>query len=145
MGNQGKKLLNEDIKALYDKVVEDEKNADVTIMVVGDFINKNVRGSAAIKSKTDARDEAYTGCITLAMGAMKRQNAIFTVGHETGHILTDDFHFGEDYPSGVTIPLHQITRNLMRSGTSTKNSFRRSKRFVNLQIGKFRADLLKNP
>ena len=79
------------------------------------------------------------------MNTIKNANGIFTVGHEIGHVLTDDSHFGEEYPSGITVPLYKITRNLMRDGTSDKNSFRRSKRFVDLQVGKFRADLLKNP
>lgn len=144
-GNQGKNRVNPDIKALYDSAVENQKNADITVMVIRESVEKSAKGYAVIEARTDTPDLAYVGCVVLAMNTIKNANGIFTVGHEIGHVLTDDSHFGEEYPSGITVPLYKITRNLMRDGTSDKNSFRRSKRFVDLQVGKFRADLLKNP
>lgn len=75
---------------------------------------------------------------------IKNDNALFTLAHEIGHLITNDFHFGTDYskPPGATQA--QISHNLMKQGTSLgADSINSSKRIYQSQYDNASGSALK--
>lgn len=62
---------------------------------------------------------------------MSSQPKPFTLAHEIGHVLTNDYHYGTDYHTESSS--FEVALNLMRSGTSSQNSLTASKRLTQEQ------------
>ena len=87
-----------------------------------------------------------------------RDAQVFTLAHEIGHILTHQYHYGENYPDQENIDVQEnnilrrgetsdfrVTKNLMMNGTSPFNTITSTKRLYHSQENDIRTYLKNVP
>ena len=135
-------LPHNDIIALHDKAVSEEKNSDITIYVVPNLRDFSGAAGRAHTERTIIAGSGYANIALISDIDVKGNDKIFTFAHEIGHIVTNNFHYGEDYATDAEA--HQIEHNLMRSATSQENTISSSKRLYKSQRENSTSSILKN-
>lgn len=152
----GGNLVPEDVKKIVDAAAAAGLRTDVLIVVVPRGIfdyDPNAKGKAYIPKKYWPQSEAaYVNVACISVATVLPSNRIYTVAHELGHILTNEYHYGEEIgygggSTGPTVPQHLIDHNLMRgneesTGTSENEEIGASKRLYKLQQDRLRDSLL---
>jgi hypothetical protein len=103
---------------------------DQTFALEEDGVVRLVQGFAITDNITNVDDTNYANNFFVS-----KSRHPFTAAHELGHVLTDNAHYGTDYPTPKP-DQEMIVRNLMRDGTSTADTIGASKRlYIEQQLG----------
>lgn len=140
-------VVPSDVKAIFDSVPNEFRN-EVMIIVAPDIrvgvgIAYTLRGGGS-----NGTDAAYRNKAVVSAQKIIELNRHYTIAHELGHILTNHYHFGQDYPTTTTGPVyedsdHRVVHNLMRGGgTSADEEIGASKRLYQMQENMFQQNLL---
>lgn len=111
---------------------------------VGVGIAYTLRGGGS-----NGTDAAYRNKGVVSARKIVQNQRLYTIAHEFGHILTNHYHFGQDYPTTTTGPVyedsdHRVVHNLVRGGgTSADEEISASKRLYQMQENMFQNSLLK--
>ena len=141
-------VVPSDVKAIFDSVPNEFRN-EVMIIVAPDIrvgvgIAYTLRGGGS-----NGTDAAYRNKGVVSARKIVQNQRLYTIAHELGHILTNHYHFGQDYPTTTTGPVyedsdHRVVHNLIRGGgTSADEEISASKRLYQMQENMFQNNLLK--
>ncbi|MBX3743568.1 MAG: hypothetical protein KF712_21460, partial [Akkermansiaceae bacterium] len=117
-----------------------------TLFVVNRITGGDVAGRAFTKKYTAPIDQPYTNRAVLSAEHIIENPQDpgnprkYTLGHELGHLLTNDGHYGGEY-GGTNLPLYKIRQNLMKENPDPVDALDGPKRLTIEQEKKIKKTL----